>query len=187
MPLDAISPELCGRILGLLKGSYRYIVLDVPPMLTETTRCALSHAAAVLLVANLFDLTTLADSRLWLEATAGHDVSREAIQIVLNRVSARNRLPLSDIERALNCRVSWQVANDGKLVPASVNAGNPFVLSHPGSRIAQSILEIARSFSAAENSAAENSAAEIVPLPKSMGVPHRPMSFSPLLRRGGRT
>ncbi len=34
----------------------------------------------VLLVANLFDLTTLADCRLWLEAMAGRHVSREAIR-----------------------------------------------------------------------------------------------------------
>lgn len=149
LPLDALSPDSLDQILGLLKRSYRHIVLDVPPVLHATTRHALSHASIVLLIANLFDLTTLADSRLWLEEMAGRHVSRSAIQIILNRVSSRNRLQIPDIERALGCPASALIPNDGKLVPASVNAGLPFVLSHPHSRVAQSVIQLACSVAAA--------------------------------------
>ena len=148
MPLDALSPECLDRILGLLKRGHKHIVLDVPPVLHATTLHAVSHASTVLLVANLFDLTTLADSRLWLDAMAGKHVAREAIQIVLNRVSPRNRLQIPDLERALGCPASVLIPNDGKVVPASVNAGMPFVLSHPHSRVAQSVLGLACSLAA---------------------------------------
>jgi len=144
LAIDALSPAYLDHILGLLKRSHRYIVLDVPPVLHETTLYALSHAAMVLLLANLFDLTTLADTRLWLEAMAGKHVSSEAIRVVLNRVSARNRLQIPDIERTLGRPTDILIPNDGKLVPASVNAGLPFVLSHPQSRVAQSVREIVR-------------------------------------------
>ena len=143
LPLDALSPECLERILCLLKRGHKHIVLDVPPVLHATTLHAVSHASTVLLVANLFDLTTLADSRLWLDAMAGKHVSREAIQILLNRVSPRNRLQIPDMERALGCSASVVIPNDGKVVPASVNAGMPFVLSHPHSRVAQSVLTLA--------------------------------------------
>lgn len=148
LPLDALSPESLGPRLGLLKRGHKYIVLDVPPVLHATTLHALSHATVVLLIANLFDLTTLADSRLWLDAMAGRHVSREAVRIVLNRVSPRNRLQIPDIERTLGCPASVLIPNDGKIVPASVNAGVPFVLSHPHSRVAQSVAALACSFAA---------------------------------------
>jgi pilus assembly protein CpaE len=146
VPLDALTPDGLDRILHLLKPAHRYIVLDVPPVLHATTLHALSHASAVLLVANLFDLTTLADSRLWLDAVAGRHVAREAVHLVLNRATARNRISANDIERTLGYAARVLVPNDGRLVPASVNTGVPFVLSHPGSRVAKSVLELAGGF-----------------------------------------
>lgn len=148
LPLDALTPDSLDRILSLLKQNYRYLVLDVPPVLHATTLYALTHAHVVLLIANLFDLTTLADSRLWLEAMAGQHVAPEAVQILLNRVAAHNRLQIPDIERTLGRAAACLVPNDGKMVPQSVNAGVPFVLSHPNSRVAQSVYGLARRLAA---------------------------------------
>lgn len=159
LPLDALTPAGLDQILGLLKSSHRHLVLDVPPILHATTLHALTHAHAVLLVANLFDLTTLADTRLWLEAVAGRHVAPEAVQVVLNRALPRNRLQTSDIERALGQPAACLVPNDGKIVPHSVNAGEPFVLSHPNSRVARSVYALAQRLAAepASGTAAERS------------------------------
>ena len=78
LPLDALSPQCLDQILSLLRRENCQVVLDVPPVLHDTTRLAISLADAVLLVANLFDLTTLADTRLWLDALSGSDLHRLA-------------------------------------------------------------------------------------------------------------
>ncbi len=149
LPLDALTPECLEQLLSLLRRENCSVVLDVPPVLHDTTRLAVAQADAVLLVANLFDLTTLADTRLWLDALSGHCIAPDAIQIVLNRASPANRLQLPDITRTLGRSVQCLIPNDGKLVPASVNAGVPFVLSHPNSKVACSVFGLARSFHAA--------------------------------------
>jgi len=149
LPLDALTPECLDQLLSLLRRENCSVVLDVPPVLHDTTRLAVAQADAVLLVANLFDLTTLADTRLWLDALSGHCIAPDAIQIVLNRASPANRLQLPDITRTLGRSVQCLIPNDGKLVPASVNAGVPFVLSHPNSKVACSVFGLARSFHAA--------------------------------------
>ena len=177
LPLDALTPECLDRLLSLLKSNHRYIVLDVPPVLHATTLHAFSHAHTALLISNLFDLTTLADSRLWLEAMAGNYVAREAVQVVLNRVSPRNRLQVPDIERTLGQPAACLIPNDGKLVPNSVNAGVPFVRSHPSSRVAQSIFALSRRLAADRVSAEDTSSAVSESAP-------RPSFFAPLLRRG---
>ncbi len=140
LPVDALAPDFLEHLLRLLRCEYAYVVLDVPPVLTETTRLALTEADRVLLVANLFDLTTLADTRLWLEA-----VPLDTVQIVLNRVSSSNKLQMPDIARTLGRTIDFCLPNDGKLVPASVNSGVPFTLSHPGSKAACSVYALARS------------------------------------------
>ena len=175
LPLDALTPTGLDRILGLLKNRHRYLVLDVPPVLHATTLHALTHAHTVILVANLFDLTTLADSKLWLEAMAGQHIARESVRLLLNRVAPRNRLQVADIERTLGQTAACLVPNDGKVVPHSVNAGIPFVLSHPSSRVAQSVYSLARRL-----------ASEPGVVPKAMVMPARRAAFLPsLLRRGG--
>ncbi len=148
LPLDALTPECLDQLLSLLRRENCSVVLDVPPVLHDTTRLAVAQADAVLLVANLFDLTTLADTRLWLDALSGSCIAPDAVQVVLNRASPANRLQLPDITRTLGRSVQCLIPNDGKLVPASVNAGVPFVLSHPNSKIACSVFGLARSFHA---------------------------------------
>lgn len=148
LPLSALSPTVLDQMLFLLRSEC-HVVMDVPPVLHDTTRQALSQADCVLLVANLFDLTTLADTRHWLDALSGRDIAPDAVQIVLNRVCTANRLPLPDITRTLGRSAHCLVPNDGKLVPASVNAGVPFVLSHPKSKVAASVFGLARSLYAA--------------------------------------
>jgi len=149
LPLHALSPKCLDQMLSLLRREDCQVVLDVPPVLHDTTRLAVSQADTVLLVANLFDLTTLADTRLWLDALSGPCAAPDAIQIILNRASPANRLQLPDITRTLGRSVQCLIPNDGKLVPASVNAGVPFVLSHPNSKVACSVFGLARSFHAA--------------------------------------
>ncbi len=140
LPLDALTPAFLDQMLRLLRFDYMHIILDVPPVLTDTTRRALAEADRVLLVANLFDLTTLADTRHWLEA-----MPLDTVRIVLNRVSPSNKLQVADMTRTLGRAVDFLIPNDGKLVPASVNSGVPFTLSHPGSKSACSVFALARS------------------------------------------
>jgi pilus assembly protein CpaE len=141
--LDAISAPLLDHVFGLLKSRARFVVVDVPPILHPTTLHALSHAGQALLVVNLFDLTTLKNTRLLLEALEGRYVPRDKISVVLNRVSRRNRLSVLDVERALGRPVAAQIPNDGRIVPQSVNQGVPFVLSQPRSPVAQSVRDLA--------------------------------------------
>ncbi len=142
--LEAVSHLLLERVISLLKTKNRAVVLDVPPILHTTTLYALSHATCVLMVANLHDLSTLQDTRRLLLALKGTHVAPENIRIVLNRVSRQNRLKVADIENTLEHPITTQIANDGRIVPDSINNGIPFVLSHPQSQVAQSIQKLAR-------------------------------------------
>jgi pilus assembly protein CpaE len=143
--LDAINVPLIEHVLGLMKQQYRYIIIDVPPILHTTTLYVLAHSTNVLVVANQFDITTINDTRQLLLTIQKKYVAKEKIRIVINRISKQNRLQIQEIEQALGYEVAFQIPNDGATVPTAVNQGMPFVLSNPATPVAQSIRSTARS------------------------------------------
>jgi pilus assembly protein CpaE len=140
-PLDFFPTRFMEELLGVLKRSYRFIVVDVPPILHPGTLYMIGHSQAVVLVANLFDLTTASDTKKLLDAIKGKQVPEERLRVVLNRISKENELQAKDIERIFQHPIAALIPNDGKLVPTSINRGVPFVITHPESAISQSIKE----------------------------------------------
>jgi pilus assembly protein CpaE len=142
--LTTVNVKTLSAVLRGLKRRYRYIVLDVPPMLYETTIFALTHATAVMLVANLFDLTTLNDTRKLYHLLTRDYVAKERIHVVLNRVARSNRLQVDEIERAFGREAIATIPNAAGLVVTSINEGVPFVIRHPDAPISRSIRELAQ-------------------------------------------
>ncbi|HUV06069.1 MAG TPA: AAA family ATPase [Armatimonadota bacterium] len=142
VPLSAVSAECLDSLLYVLKRTYRYVVLDVPPILHEATLHALAHSNMVLLIANLFDLTTASDTKKIYDALQQEHISKENIKIVLNRVLKANRLRTADIERMFDCDILAQIPNDRRMV-TSVNQGIPLALSDGDSPIGRSFTMLA--------------------------------------------
>jgi pilus assembly protein CpaE len=130
--------------MGVLKRQYRFIVVDVPPFLHSGTLYMLAHSQAAVLVANLYDLTTASDTQKLLQTLRGGYVPQERLHVVLNRVSRQNQLQVPDLEKALGQPVAGVVPNDGRIVPASINAGVPFVMTHPRSHLAEAVRNLAQ-------------------------------------------
>jgi len=139
----SITVKCLSAVLSNLKRSYRYVVMDVPPMLYDTTLFALTHATAVMLVANLFDLTTLNDTRKLYHLLTRDYVAKERVHLVLNRVARSNRLQAEEIERAFGREATATIPNAAGLVVTSINEGVPFVISHPEAAISRSVRELA--------------------------------------------
>jgi pilus assembly protein CpaE len=142
-PLDLFTTRFLEQLLGILKRQYRYVVVDVPPILHAGTLYMLAHSHTVLLVANLYDLTTAGDTKKLLEAIKGSYVPPERIRVVLNRVSRDNQLRVPDLEKAFGQAVVSLIPNDGRVVPNSVNQGVPFMMSHPGSPVGEAVEQLA--------------------------------------------
>lgn len=140
-PLDFFPTRFMENLMGVLKRSYRYILVDVPPILHPGTLYMMGHSQAVVLVANLFDLTTASDTKKLLDAIKGKHVPEERLNVMLNRVSKENQLQVKDIERAFGHPIAATIPNDGKLVPTSINRGVPFVITHPDAPISLSVKE----------------------------------------------
>lgn len=147
---DSITVAVAEKVLNILKSRYRFVILDVPPILARTTLYAISHSYAVLLITGLFDMHTLKDTRLFQNAIAGKYVGEHSIKIVLNRVNKQNRLQVADVEDMLGQPTYHQIPNDPGNVDA-VNQGIPITMVKPDSEIATSFQGLARKLAAPGN------------------------------------
>lgn len=142
--LEAIPVPLIEAILNVLRLNFRFVVIDMPPFLHDTHLYVLSYCSILLLVANLFDVTTVSDAKKFFQAVEGKYIPKEKIHLVLNRSSKFNRLVASDVTKALDHPIAAQIPNDSRLVYA-VNQGIPIVISRPNSPVAQSFKQLAES------------------------------------------
>ena len=141
--LTALNAKMLGTVLAMLKRKYRLIVMDVPPVLYEATTYALMHATAVVLVVNLFDLTTLHDTRKLYQTLQDWSVPMERVHLVLNRLDRRNRFEGSEIQRTFGRLAIGNIPNASGIVVNSINEGMPFVLTSPQAPITRSIQQLA--------------------------------------------
>ncbi len=120
--LDALPVVVLDKVVSLLKREYKYIVFDVPPYLHATTLHAMSVSTAVMLICNLFDYTTIADTKALFETLDGAYVSRDRLKLVVNRVTAQNRFQVDDLERSFGHPIFMQLPNEPREV-SMVNTG----------------------------------------------------------------
>jgi pilus assembly protein CpaE len=141
--LNPLGAKPLRAVLNSLKRAYRFVVLDVPPLLYQTTTYVLTHATSVALVANLFDLTTLNDTRKLYQLLVRDYVPGERVHLVLNRVARGNRLRIEEIESALGRPAEATIPNATGLAVNAINTGRPFVTSHPEAAVSRSIATLA--------------------------------------------
>lgn len=159
-PLNAVGVEFLDSLLYTLKNNYRYIVIDMPHMLQELTFSTLISSDEILLIANLLDVTTIADTKKLYDTLLKEHFIKENIKIVLNRESRINRLNLKDVERVFSgCRL-YHLANDNGMTTA-VNQGTPIVLTAPDSSFAHDMLLLANAVMGLDN-AADNKTISVI-------------------------
>ncbi|OHE77426.1 MAG: hypothetical protein A2107_15980 [Verrucomicrobia bacterium GWF2_62_7] len=129
--------------LAVLRSRFKYTVVDVGVTGTEVSNVTLDFCDTILMVVGM-DLPRLRAARLYLSHLLEANVPREKIQMVLNDIQPESKsISTSQAEATLGVTVAARVPHEDRLVPASINLGEPFVLTHPGSAVSQAINDLA--------------------------------------------
>jgi pilus assembly protein CpaE len=131
-------------LLASLRQAYRFVVLDLPPVLHAGTLAALARSEHVLVVCNANEVTSAASARCYIDVLAEGYVSAARLHVVANRASRGMSLQISEIEEALGRRVSVVLPHDERRVLTSINEGVPAVIGQAGSPIATAMATLAR-------------------------------------------
>ena len=131
--------------LAVLRSRFRYTLVDIGVTGTEVSNVALDFCDTILMVVGM-DLARLRAARLYMAHLLEANFPREKIQVVLNDIQPESKsINTSQAESILETTVTARVPNEGRLVPASINLGQPFVLTHPSAPVSQAINDLAAS------------------------------------------
>ena len=158
--LDQLTVPYIAALLGILRRNYRFTICDLPSTLWSGSLYVLSRCQEVLVVSNLFELTTIRDTNSLLRIIVdGGYVSESNVRLVVNRSSPKDRFTVTDLEEATGMNVRFTLRNDTETVIAAANRGEPFILDQSRAPISQDIAGIADLITESAEEAAEERAA----------------------------
>ena len=140
---DLVTPAYLKKIIGFLRETHDWVVVDLPSGLNDHTLGVLDAADQILVVAAL-EITTIKNVRLFLEVADQLDYERSKIRLVINRSDASQGIRISDVEASIRRSIDGTIVSDGRLAVLAVNRGVPFVVSHPESPLSRDVIALAR-------------------------------------------
>ncbi|MFN0113003.1 MAG: AAA family ATPase [Blastocatellia bacterium] len=131
---EDVRVEHVTRSIALLRGQAEYVVIDPPRMLNENTIAALDAADDLILLLTL-DIPAIRSARRTLDIFTRLGYDRSRIKVVVNRYTKTPEFDLKQVEKVLETQVFATIANDYQAAIASINVGEPLVLSKTQSRV----------------------------------------------------
>ena len=120
----AIDAARLHALLEYARLNYDWVVVDLPVVFQRLSLLAISEADRSFLVSTT-ELPSLHLARKAVNLLEHLGFPKERFQIVMNRVSRRDEIAKSDIDRLLNCSIDARVPNDYFSLHRAVTLGQP--------------------------------------------------------------
>lgn len=139
---EAVKSEHIMKIIEEARGSYHYIIFDLPPSITDKELAILDKSDLVLLVATL-EISSLKNTKICLKTFSDINFDMSKIKLILNKEIPNVGIGKQDLEAGLAIPVYATVPMESEIAQRSLNHGEAFVLNSPTSAIARSIIGMA--------------------------------------------
>ncbi|HET7387885.1 MAG TPA: AAA family ATPase [Nocardioidaceae bacterium] len=138
---DSIPAALVGKVLGILKGNFDYVVVDTSPAFDEHVLQAFDETDALLLVTTL-DVPTLKNVKIAVETLDLLNFATSKRHLVLNRADDKVGLTADKVESTLAMTIESSIPTSSQVANAT-NAGEPIVASMPKHQVSQAVHRLA--------------------------------------------
>jgi len=139
---DGVAPKAVVQVVEKMRCLYRYVVVDTGGVLDNVVLTLLDHADDVIVVVDM-DLPSVKNAKVVLGILRAGGYPMERLRLVVNRINAKARFDLAELERSLGLPAAAAIPSD-RLVSRSVNAGVPVVALSPRSRVARAFTGLAK-------------------------------------------
>jgi pilus assembly protein CpaE len=141
---ERVPSEGLAEAVRVLSEEFRFVVIDTPSGIPESTLAVAELATDLVFVASM-DVPTVRQMRKELEALDAIGLVHARRHLVLNRADARVGLAIRDVEAAIRMEADVTLPSS-RDVPISTNQGTPLVISHPRSAITKQLTGFVRRF-----------------------------------------
>jgi pilus assembly protein CpaE len=141
---DRIPPALVGKLLGMLKTQFDFVIVDTCPAFDDFVLQAFDHSDLLLLIGTL-DIPALKSLKVAGDTLDLLNLPRTHWRLVLNRADSKVGLTPAEVEKTLGMPITAAIPSS-RDVPACINRGVMIVRDDPRHGVSESIRELARQF-----------------------------------------
>ena len=136
-----ILPGAVAQTLDFLRGRYDYILVDMPPGLSDANLEMIRHCDHLHMV-TVAEVSALRNVVRHLDYLTRKEIPRERFRVVLNRHQKRSLIADAEIEKAIGQKIYWKVPNQYAHVVKAINGGDP-VAQLSSSEVTRNLSELA--------------------------------------------
>jgi pilus assembly protein CpaE len=140
----SVSGEAVGKVIRTFRSTFAYSVVDATTDFSDSTLAAFDLSDTVCLVTGL-DVVGVRHLSVALKTLRSLGYPEERFRIVMNRADSKVGLTTEEIQRAIKLRVDDLIPSS-RLVPTSLNLGQPVVLHQPRAEVSKALFAIADRF-----------------------------------------
>ncbi|MCL4415810.1 MAG: P-loop NTPase [Actinobacteria bacterium] len=139
---ESISTKATVKVLDTLSRICDYIVIDAPSNFSENILALLEKIDFLCMVASM-DAPSIKNLKVSLEVVDQLKFPDENILIIINRANTKVGITTDEIEDTLKRKIDITVPSD-RLVPLTINQGNPIISAYPKSSVSKSINKLTK-------------------------------------------
>ena len=139
---ESISTKATVKVLDTLAKICDYMVIDAPSNFSENTLALLEKIDFLCMVASM-DVPSIKNLKVALEVVDQLKFPEENILIIINRANTKVGITTDEIEDTLKRKIDITIPSD-RLVPLTINQGNPIISVYPKSAVSKSINKLTK-------------------------------------------
>ncbi len=139
---ELITPAGVKRVIDALRATHDLVVVDCSAFFNDTT-LAILDAADVILTMLTLEITSIKNTRLFLEVADQLGYEAPKVQLLLNRADSTLGIRVADVEHSIGRKMDHSIVSDGRSVVYALNRGVPFYLSNREAQVSQDVLRLA--------------------------------------------
>jgi pilus assembly protein CpaE len=129
---DDVQSSHLQRLFSMLRTMFPYTVVDLGHQLDTNTVTVLDLADTILLV-SLLDVPSVYSTKRVLDVFGRMGYPGGKIRVIVNRYDRGSDIPLEKVEQVFQTPIETVFSEDNRSTTASINLGNPLILSQPKS------------------------------------------------------
>jgi pilus assembly protein CpaE len=141
--VSRVTPQGIRKALTMARGMFPYVVVDLDHSYREEHAQVLYQSDVILLVLRL-DIMSLRQTRRILGYLEQLGIASERVRLAVNRYRWQKELAVSQMERALDCKIRYFIPDDPKSIKRANNNGVPVVLARPGAKVSKCLMDVAQ-------------------------------------------
>ena len=145
---EPLEPEFLTPIVQAMTGRLEYVIVDCS-LVSYDHLIALAHLSNHILLVVTPESPALSRAKVLLHVltkSLESDLENLPIQLVLNDADRAGGIPIEHLPAFLKANSLVRLSSDARNVLASINTGEPLVLSAPHVRLSRQIVQFAQSF-----------------------------------------